>query len=170
MTFKELIEQAEDGTLNMGKLRALAMRVTGNSADAEDAVQEALIQCWHYATQDKPVEDAEQYLYRMVRYKAVDIVRARRTDREVEGELAAIGHHPSPEERLLRQAEVDEAMGALSDRQWEVFSLVVIDHATQEEAADELGISQSAVAKHLTRAWARMHEAREAARQGRRGK
>src|ERR1700687_5178657 len=77
-----------------GKLLAVAGRLLGSRADAEDAVQRAFLQCAPAAAADDPRWAVSRWLYRVLTNVCVDELRGRATrtandDRSAAGELSA---------------------------------------------------------------------------------
>src|SRR5258707_14268567 len=84
-----------------GKLLAVAGRLLGSRADAEDAVQRAFLQCFAAAAGYDPRWAVSTWLYRILTNVCVDELRRRATrtahdERSVAGELSAGAskHHP----------------------------------------------------------------------------
>src|SRR5258707_10942357 len=84
-----------------GKLLAVAGRLLGSRADAEDAVQRAFLQCFAAAAGYDPRWAVSTWLYRILTNVCVDELRRRATrtahdERSVAGELPAGGSQPPP--------------------------------------------------------------------------
>src|SRR5258705_11614977 len=86
-----------------GKLLAVAGRLLGSRADAEDAVQRAFLQCYAGAGGYTPRWAVSTWLYRILTNVCVDELRRRATrtahdERSVAGELSAGSrkNHPPP--------------------------------------------------------------------------
>jgi DNA-directed RNA polymerase specialized sigma24 family protein len=78
-----------------GKLLAVAGRLLGSRADAEDAVQRAFLQCFAAAAGYDPRWAVSTWLYRILTNVCVDELRRRATrtahhDRSAAGELLAL--------------------------------------------------------------------------------
>lgn len=67
-----------------------------------------------------------------------------------------ISDYGNPEQILIRKEEVRERLGRMTDKQRRVFLMYHVDGCTQQEIADELGISQPAVIKLLDKANAKI--------------
>ncbi|MCC7077275.1 MAG: sigma-70 family RNA polymerase sigma factor [Acidimicrobiia bacterium] len=65
--------------LHARSAHTVARRVLGNSPDAEDAVQEAFIDAFARLGELRKPESFAAWLYRMVRNRSIDILRARRS-------------------------------------------------------------------------------------------
>jgi RNA polymerase sigma-70 factor (ECF subfamily) len=145
----------------------LARRVPPD--EAEDLLQDLFVKL---ASQNVgPVAEPRAYLYRMLDNLLLDTRRAagRRAGREQAWTGAASGAapdqdpSPSAERQLIdreRLAMVTAALTALPERTLLIFSRFRVDGAPQKEIAAELGISVSAVEKHLQRAYRAVIEVR----------
>src|SRR5260370_32445645 len=97
-----------------GKLLAVAGRLLGSRADAEDAVQRAFLQCFAAAAGYDPRWAVSTWLYRILTNVCVDELRRRATrtahdERSVAGELSAgsSNHHPPGGRPELPRAPAD---------------------------------------------------------------
>ncbi|HYC30961.1 MAG TPA: sigma-70 family RNA polymerase sigma factor, partial [Gemmatimonadales bacterium] len=119
-----------------GVLYAVAYRITGQRADAEEAVVEAFAQAWREASRFEPSRGSVgAWLTMMGRSRALDLVRARgRRDRitataaaERPDAAPAMGEWRSDPAGTLdsseRQARVREALATLSPPQREAIEL-----------------------------------------------
>ncbi|HWR14638.1 MAG TPA: RNA polymerase sigma factor [Terriglobales bacterium] len=132
-------------------LRA-AYRITGNMADAEDVVQSVFIRLAS-AGQDQ-IENAESYLYRAAINGALDVIRRRKGEMELESasELASVSPHFSPERQLNRQelqSWLRKALAGLSPVAAEMFVLRFIEEKDNGEIARIVGTSRAVVAVRL---------------------
>lgn len=124
-----------------------AYRITGNAADAEDALQTVFVRLMRRGPAE-PVQSQESYLRRAAINAALDIVRSRTADRATELP-ADLAQADSPE---LRDA-LRRALAQLEPRRAEIFTLRFLEGFTNGEIAKALGISQVLVAVlvHRTR-------------------
>ncbi len=143
-------------------LRLLAARM-GNRADAEDLMQELWLKLTTLET--GPVANPKAYLHRMALNMANDVVRSamRRRGREnawsdlmvAEHDSVAIDPAPSPERALIAKREMEQlsrALQALPDRSREAFVHHKVEGKSHAEIAGFMGISKSAVEKHMATA------------------
>ncbi|MBV9883541.1 MAG: sigma-70 family RNA polymerase sigma factor [Sphingomonadaceae bacterium] len=130
--------------------------------EAEDVLQDLVVKLETIAS--GPVAEPRAYLYRMAENLLLDRIRAegRRRGREQAWVAAQAGasleadDRPSPEQALLareRLGLVSAALAALPERTQQVFRRYRLDDVPQRRIADELGISLSAVEKHLQKAY-----------------
>jgi RNA polymerase sigma factor (sigma-70 family) len=148
-------------------LRFLRARGAGDAA--EDLLQELWIRA--AAAASGPIADPLAYLYRaannlmLARHRST--LRGSRRDREWSdaagtGDLAVSGA-PSAERALIAREELEAAeaaLRALGERTDHVFRRFRVEGASQRAIADELGISLSAVEKHLQKAYRALVELR----------
>lgn len=150
------------------RLLRFATARLGNVADAEDVLQNVWLRL--ETAQTGPVENAEAYLHKMTLNLANDFVRARtRRDRRDatwsdlnggDGPLQEADSTPSQEQSLSDKQQLSllaNAINALPDRTREVFSRHRIDGISHAQVAHELGISKSAVEKHMASAMRHLH-------------
>lgn len=137
------------------RVHALAYRVTGNRADAEDVSQEAFLRLWKMLPDYDPRRARlSTWLYRVTLNLAIDRTRRRREAPIPEDYDAASGD-PTQEDRWLArdvQARVRKAVAALPDRQRQAIWLSHFDDLGNEGIADVLGVSVEAVESLLARA------------------
>ena len=125
---------------------SIALRITADSAAAEDVVQDAFLGAWRNAA--RYVEgrgSVKTWLLSIVHHRAVDAVRRRRPT------TALPGPDSTPPATLtlpdvwaevagrLDQAEVQAALGSISDVQREALELAYFGGLTQQEIAARTG-------------------------------
>jgi RNA polymerase sigma-70 factor (ECF subfamily) len=134
-----------------------ALRITGSASDADDCLQDALIDALELARSGTRIRNWGALLRRLATTRALDRVREKRR-RAAEavadwGELAGVG---APMSRGLEEAELAErlrdALGKISSRQAEVFCLHCLEGFRYEEIAQQLNVSVGVVSAHLHRA------------------
>ena len=142
-------------------LRFLAAR-GAPAEEAEDVLQDLFVKL---ETQPAaPVAEPRAYLYRMTENLLLDRRRSagRRAGREEAWVASQLGSsreaedRPSPEQALIareRLALVSSALARLPERTILIFRKYRLDGEPQRQIAAELGISLSAVEKHLQRAY-----------------
>ncbi|WP_411291533.1 RNA polymerase sigma factor [Sphingorhabdus sp.] len=143
--------------------RFLRARLRG-AGDAEDVLQDLWIKLESLET--GPVAEPLAYIYRMAENLVLDRRRSamRRTNRENEwtkGQIdesfgLAVDSEPDAERHLLARdhlRRVDGVLDGLPERTAFAFRSVRIQGVPQKEIAASMGISLSAVEKHLQRAY-----------------
>lgn len=160
MTISGLLEALI--ALRPALLRYLALR--GASADeAEDVLQDVGLKL--SAGGLAPVEQARAYLYRMVhnQFLLQRRTQARRASREETwtdihgGDPPDIDQTPSPESAISARQQLvllQQVIEALPERTRLILRRYRVEGTPQGQIAAELGISRSAVEKHLLRAYA----------------
>lgn len=142
-----------------GRLR----RLLGHNNAASDIVHDLFVRLWERRGEAR--DDAVAYLMRSARNAAIDHIRSERirSDYRV---LTVIEQHarpsPTPHDIVVAREAlgiVDRAIDALSDRTRHVFLLNRVHGCSYAEIAKALGISTSAVEKHMTRALREIREA-----------
>lgn len=145
-------------------------RNMANETEAEDLVQESFMR-WVSSGQVSRVERPHSFLFRIAthllydrsRHQAVrqrvmvsyDDVIVPHAQENVEDRALVDGSAHSPERQLASRETLlllAQAIEELPTRQREVFVLHRIEGLTQEEVAQQLGISRQMVVKHLARA------------------
>ena len=140
------------------QLKKFLRRRGSSPQDAEDLVQEAVVRLFAYTRKVGEVRNAEAFLARTAMNLAVDLHRSSRRDRfESEPvevlELLDLGPAPdevfAAEQRLLR---MKKALDQVSRRTREVFFMHRLQGLSHAEIATKLGVSKSAVEKHIASA------------------
>ncbi|MDP9483803.1 MAG: sigma-70 family RNA polymerase sigma factor [Chloroflexota bacterium] len=146
------IAAGEDGAIEILYERyksmayALALRITGDAALAEDVLQDAFVGAWRNAARyDQGRGSVKTWLLSIVHHRAIDATRRRRPTTELPDSDAAT---PTPltlpdvwaevAGRLDRDAIV-AALGTLSDVQREALELGYFGGLTQQEIAEQTG-------------------------------
>lgn len=131
----------------------LARRILGNSADAEDVVQEALLRVWTHAPRWQPLAAFRTWLTRVVVNLCLD-----RKRRAPWVELEAAGDIVDPAPTVTEQAERNEqermlaaAIAELPPRQRSAIALTYSEGMTNAQVAEILDTSISAVETLLIR-------------------
>jgi RNA polymerase sigma-70 factor (ECF subfamily) len=143
---------------------AAALRVTGNTADAEDVAQDVF--CEAFATWQREPESCSGGLLRtMAVRRAIDLVRRRRSRRLSEAEP----HRTRPEAGVdgsMMEDELDrqlrDQLGKLAPREAEAFTLRYYERLSVGEIARHLGTSQTAVSKALSVARCKLQQGLQA--------
>jgi RNA polymerase sigma-70 factor, ECF subfamily len=132
---------------------ALARRILGNSADAEDVAQDALLRVWIHAPRWQPLALFRTWFRRVVVNLCLD--RKRRVpwvDLEAAGELVDPKAGPSEQiEHSERDRLVQAAIAELPARQRTAIALTYGEGLSNAEVADALDTSVSAVETLLVR-------------------
>ena len=148
-----------------GAVYRAAFRITGNAMDAEDVLQTVFTRLLRREEQPDLSESAGSYLHRAAVNAALDLMRRRKRSRKVDldevGESLVDVSDVGPERARGSQelkAKLREAMGRLSPRQAEIFTLRYLEGLGNLEIAKMLGASQTSIAVLLHRARHRLQK------------
>jgi RNA polymerase sigma-70 factor, ECF subfamily len=151
-----------------GRAVGLARRITGNDADAEEVVQEALLRVWTNAPRWRPLAAFRTWFYRVV----LNLCLSRRR-RVPFVPLEAAGDPPDPSADIAAGLERDQAdrvvaaaIADLPDRQRAAVVLTYHEGLSNAEAAAVLETSISGVEALLVRAKRTLREKLGANRHG----
>src|SRR3954447_21618255 len=125
---------------------------------AEDVLQQAFVSAWTGLRRGDEVRDLRAWLFRIVRNTAVSALR--RSGHDPPALLDALTAAPSSQEEAERRAVVHETLttiARLPERQREALLRIAGEGHSQDEVAEELGVSRTA-------ARALVHRARTAVR------
>jgi RNA polymerase sigma-70 factor (ECF subfamily) len=154
-----------------------ALRLTGNTADAEDVSQEALLKAWSRleqfsGRQDETADDFRAWVSRIAANTAIDVLRQRREGKmlsleEPRGPAAETlgsgipAREENPEDRYARREMgrlLADTVVQLPGDLRQVCLLRDVLHYSTQDVAERLGISQMAVRLRLFRAHRRLRE------------
>ena len=129
-------------------LLALAMRVVGEYAEAEEVLQEVLLQAWRQAERYSPERSSvSTWLVMMTRSRAIDRIRSRnvvdRTLAAAQAEEYKVHESPEGAKSVLhdeRAVRLRDELAKLPAEQRQVLELAFFSGMTQREIAAETGI------------------------------
>lgn len=179
-TEKILLEQIREGNaesfeslvrhLSPRALR-LAVRLTGNRAEAEEIAQEAFLRFYTGIHSFRGESSAGTWLYQTVTRLAIDHLRReqlrrrifffRRDEESADPAEIIADPAPSPADRVLAEEtrqRLSRALGKLPPRQRAVFVLRHQEELPLKEIADLLGLEEGTVKAHLHRAVVRLRK------------
>lgn len=141
-----------------GRLRALVRRIVGNSATAEDVVQQAFLNLL-----GRVAPPGSAYITKAARNLALNHLRdsKRRSQIEIYHEQTELiaDNTPSPEIEVMYRNELRrllEAVAALPERRRQAFVLNRIEGLTYDEVAWRMGISRNTVISQIVSALAEL--------------
>lgn len=164
-----LVARAQDGDASafeslvkrhIRAAHAVALAVLGETADADDAVQDAFLSAMQHLDSCWPVEKFRAWLLTIVRNRAYDLKRRGRVRvaEELEDGTAA-ARDPSPLE-LAERSELNVRLAAaidtLTDTQREVLMMHDVEGWKHADIAGLLGLAESTVRVHLLHARRRL--------------
>lgn len=139
---------------HLSRAVALAQRVTGSRAIADEIAQEAFLRVWTRAADWQPTARVSTWLWRIVMNLSLDHMRrARPTALDDIPEPVDPGE--DPEAATLRAAlarALDQALADLPERQSQAVRLCLVDGFSQSEASGLLDITEGALESLLVRA------------------
>ncbi len=136
----------------------MAFSMVENTDDAKDAVHQVFAQIWRRKPQVAD-DSIRGYLLAATRNQCLHTLRSRQLQRQMEDELQqdiAATENEGREELLQQLRQVID--NNLTEQDRRVLSLHYDDEMTYEETATVLGISASAVNKHITQSLARIRK------------
>jgi RNA polymerase sigma-70 factor (ECF subfamily) len=155
-----------------GPLYAVAYRITGERADAEEVVLESFMQAWRDATRFRSEKGSvAAWLTMICRSRALDLVRARgRRSRVVDSAVSADptttpamgGVDPTPSEMVSdreRAQRVTEALATLSPPQRQAIELAYYEGLSQSEMAERLGEPLGTIKTRVRQAMQKLRDA-----------
>ncbi|MBI5282080.1 MAG: sigma-70 family RNA polymerase sigma factor [Candidatus Solibacter usitatus] len=126
-----------------------ALRVTGNPADAEDAMQTVFMRVLNQGGRLDPVAVPERYFRRAAANAGLDILRRRVS--KAESQLDdALPHATSESSPLLKQ-RLRQALASLEARDAEIFVLRYVEGLSNGEIAGLCGVEKARIAVRLHR-------------------
>ncbi len=138
----------------------LCLRMTGNSADAQDCAQEAFLNAFKAYGRFRAEADAKTWLYRIAYNACVDFLRRKKKDASLDA-LREAGFDPSdtrlPQpgeaaERSEMRAQIRQAVLQLPEDQRAVLILRDFQQLSYEEIARALDVNEGTVKSRLSRA------------------
>jgi RNA polymerase sigma-70 factor, ECF subfamily len=129
------------------RLYTVAYRMLGNRADAEDAVQRALLKCYAARTSYSPRWQVSTWLYRALANVCIDDLRRRRPRVEIGDDHAA----PSDGHRAVERLDLEAALATVPREARMLLALYYVDGLSYGELARVRGISINTVKSQLAR-------------------
>jgi len=146
--FEQLIDE------KLGLLRGTAMRILGNPADVDDAVQSALMLAWRKFAGYRGQSEFATWVTRILINECYDMVRNRAREQEVLADYGESGDQMSggeAEEASLLD-RLDDAVARLPKLYRESLSVGVLSGYSPDEAAAMLGCSRNTLYQRIHKA------------------
>ncbi|MEO1580197.1 MAG: sigma-70 family RNA polymerase sigma factor [Pseudomonadota bacterium] len=133
-----------------GQIYALCLRMTANSAEAEDATQDAFIQAWRKLEAFRGDSAFSSWLHRI----AVNVVltRMRKSKRESEKLKLVTNEDEGVTTDQHDMPDLERAIAELPERARQVFVLAGVYGYTHEQVAETLDVAVGTCKAHLHRA------------------
>ena len=136
----------------------MAFSMVEDADDAKDAVNQVFTQMWK-GKPDVSEESVRGYLLAATRNQCLHLLRQRQLQQQMEEELRQTAENSSNEEREELLCELQQVINDnLTEQDRRVLQLHYEEEMTYQETATVLGISPSAVNKHITRSLAKIRE------------
>ncbi len=138
------------------KLYRLALRITLNSAEAEDIVQDTLLRVWNRRDEWSTLSSVEAYRYTIARNLALDrreLADSRTVELTPEAENST--ENSGPYDRMISQEQLDiihSLVNRLPEKQRTVMQLRDIEGKSYREIADLMQFTEEQVKTTLFRA------------------
>ncbi|MDN4480623.1 RNA polymerase sigma factor [Demequina muriae] len=132
-------------------LVAYARMLTGDTAHAEDLVQDALITTFGRMRTFPSLVAAETYTRRVIASRFIDGKRRRAAERRAVQKVGSHEADPSAGPDLLveHRTDVERALDLLTPRERACVVLRFLEHYSVEETAAELGIAAGSVKRYV---------------------
>ncbi len=132
-----------------------ALRFLDDAQNAADIVENCFMIPWQAIDEGKDILDFQSYMYRSVRNACISFIRNRK-------ETVGLENIPEADEEAVdtseRDAAIWKAIDQLPEKCREVFLLSKRDGLSNEEIADQMGISIKTVKNQMTKAFSRLRE------------
>lgn len=132
-----------------------ALRIVNDPDDAEDIVEETFLNVWQALESGTEIGEFQAFLYRAVRNGCIAFLRKKKEYVGLE-ELPEISEETV--DTTFRDAKIWEAIDRLPEKCREIFLMSKRDGLSNEEIAEELGLSVKTVKNQMTKAFARLRE------------
>ncbi|MDO5049658.1 MAG: sigma-70 family RNA polymerase sigma factor [Actinomycetaceae bacterium] len=141
-------------TRHGGAMKRYAKYFTSSDADADEAVQEALITAWQSVDDLNNPKALRSWLMKITARKSLDLVRSRKAHSPIE-DVDVATRRPGPQARadmVETVQQLKETVNRLPQNQREVWVLREIGAHTYQEIAEILQVSTASVRGRLERA------------------
>lgn len=133
-----------------------ALRIVDDADVAEDMVQEAFMNTWERLEGGLEISNFKAFMYRSVRNECLSYLSSLK---EKVGEEFIPEAGEEEIDTSFRDARIWKAIDELPEKCREIFLMSKRDGYSNEEIADELGISIKTVKNQMTKAFSRLREA-----------
>lgn len=132
-----------------------ALRITGDTSLAQDAVQQAVEAVWLRTADGFEPQDLRAYLYIAVRNEATRLTDGEKRFTPLDADTAVTDEQIDTSER---DARIWEAIDSLSPRCREVFLLSKRDGLSNAQIAEKMAISVKTVENQMTKAYSALRQ------------
>ena len=136
------------------RLNAFLLGQGADPGQAEDVVQETMVNVWRKAAQFDPARaSAATWVYTIARNLRIDMIRkARRPEPDMNDPAMVPDAEPGADDQIARNQETDRlkaAVAALPEAQQEVLRLAFFEEKAHSEVAEVLGIPLGTVKSRI---------------------
>ena len=133
-----------------------ALKIVNDAELAEDLVANTFANIWQKMSEGLEIDNFKAYLYQSVRNECLSYIRNKK-------ETISLENIPEVDETTIdtseRDAKIWKAIDELPEKCREVFLLSKRDGLSNEEIAEEMGISIKTVKNQMTKAFSRLRDA-----------
>ncbi|MDU0479807.1 sigma-70 family RNA polymerase sigma factor [Staphylococcus chromogenes] len=141
------------------RMWAVCLSITGNRADAEDALQNALTAAWQNLHRFDGTAKFSTWAYRIASNAALQIVRKRRELPDEDAGIEEVSTDSPVDSKVTAGIVVREALAQLPDEFREVIVLREYAGLSYQEIADQQGIPIQTVKSRINRARTKLLDA-----------
>ncbi len=145
--FEESFSRLIDAKLPV--FRAISVRIVDTAADADDAIQAALLKAWQRRDSFRGESELAGWVSRIVIRESYDLLRRRVRERKKLAELPA-GEADRGREAALRR--LDRAIAALPELYRETIHIALLSGVDSDSAAETLGCSVNTLYQRIFKA------------------
>ncbi|QNL48077.1 RNA polymerase sigma-70 factor [Olivibacter sp. SDN3] len=139
------------------QLYAHACKKLNDRDEVKDLLQEVFAALWQNRSALNPESPLAGYLYATLRYKIIKLIAHKKVEAVYFESLATINTQDNTTaDYLIREKELGQLIESeivrLPEKMQEVFRMSRQSHLSHKEIADELGLSETTVKKHVNNA------------------
>jgi RNA polymerase sigma-70 factor, ECF subfamily len=147
-----------------GSMLALAQRIVGRGAEAEDVIHDVFLEAWrHAADYDQARGSVKSWLLLRTRSRSLDVQKSARVSKQVSGLddawLAELGDASRDTTAFADQARIRQVLVALPPEQREVLWLGYFEGLSSSEMAERVGVPIGTVKSRVAAALAALRSA-----------
>ena len=133
-----------------------ALRIVDDAVLAEDLVADSFSKVWQKIREGLEVDNFKSYMYQTVKNECLSYLR---TKKDIIGLENIMEVNPETIDTSERDAKIWKEIEDLPEKCRQVFLLSKRDGLSNEEIAEEMGISIKTVKNQMTKAFSRLREA-----------
>lgn len=144
-------------------LFVFAKRFVEDEEDCHDLVDDVFEDVWTHF-HDIKSEAIKSYIYVDLRWKCLDFLRRKQTERRYINSAKALSDRFDTDEHIRemeeRERKIKQVLDSLKPPTKEIFTLCFVEHKKYAEAAEVLHVSIATIKKHIVRALRLIREQR----------